>query len=148
MKNIRAFLLLAAAVFLTAGCYKDGTDHVSGELRITISPSVSGFAADGTTLDGSENYTAAVTVNYGVSVWDGGWTAEILESPQWVKVTPVMVTSTYPDTWGTGMHEFQDSGIEIAVSPNDGGERSFTLRISVPSGEFRDYVFRQEGAGK
>ncbi len=59
-------------------------------------------------------------------------------------LTTVDITTTYPDTWGTGMHEHQEKGIGLAVRPNDGQRRSFTLRISVPSGEFRDYVLNQE----
>lgn len=145
MKNIKAFILLVLAVSVTAGCYKDGTDYISGGLRISLSPSVTDFAADGSTVDGSENYSAAVIVNYGASYGGDGWTAEILEAPQWVRLSTVMITTTYPDTWGTGMFESQERGMEITVSPNEGGERLFTLRISVPSGEFKDYVFRQKG---
>lgn len=150
MKQINKSLTFLAAVALAfaalavSGCYKDGTDHMSSDVRISLFPAPSDFAADGTAIDGAEEFSASVVVNRGASLSREGWSAEILEAPGWVVLTMVDITATYPDTWGTGMHEHQEKGIGLAVSPNDGQRRSFTLRVSVPSGEFRDYVVNQE----
>lgn len=142
---LRLGLALALSCLMLSSCYKDGTDYVSSDVRISLYPAPAGFAADGTTLDGAETYSAVVTVNYGAAVSGGKWTAEILESPSWVSLKDVLLTYTYPDTWGTGIHENQEKGIEISAEPNGGPDRSFTLRIWAPSGEFRDYVVKQEG---
>ncbi|MCM1178207.1 MAG: hypothetical protein NC308_02125 [Clostridium sp.] len=148
MKNLKNILMPALALLslclLQSSCYKDGTDHISDAVRISLYPAPSGFAADGSTNDGAETYSAVVTVNYGASVSMGAWTAEILESPLWAVLKYVEQTSTYPDTWGTGIHEYQEKGIELSVEANAGGERSLVLRITSDSGEFSDYVIRQE----
>lgn len=150
MKQINKSLTFLAAVALAfaalavSGCYKDGTDHMSSDVRISLFPAPSDFAADGTAIDGAEEFSASVVVNRGASVSREGWSVEILEAPGWVVLTMVDITTTYPDTWGTGMHEHHEKGIGLAVRPNDGQRRSFTLRVSVPSGEFRDYVVNQE----
>ncbi len=142
---MRLGLAVMLSCLLLPSCYKDGTDYISDEVRISLYPEPAGFAADGTTLDGAETYSAVVTVNYGAAVSGGKWTAEILESPSWVTLKDVLLTYTYPDTWGTGIYENQEMGIEISAEPNTGAGRSFTLRIWAPSGDFRDYVVKQDG---
>lgn len=143
---LRRLMAMASGAIVLSGCYDDGTDYISDDVRISLYPSPSGFAADGTTMDGSETYSAVVTINYGASVSDECWRAEILDAPSWVSVSTVSLTTTCPDTWGTGLHEHQEDGIEISVYPNDGARRSFTLRISTLSGKYRDYIFDQEEA--
>lgn len=138
-------LAVAISCLMLSSCYKDGTDYVSDEVRISLYPEPAGFAADGTTLDGAETYAAVVTVNCGSSLAGGSWTAEILESPSWVTLKEVPLADTYPDTWGTGLHEYSEKGIEVSVGPNAAAGRSFTLRVSAASGKFRDYVVKQEG---
>ncbi|MCM1502453.1 MAG: hypothetical protein NC115_07290 [Bacteroidales bacterium] len=138
------FLAVAASCLLLTSCYKDGTDHISGDVRISLYPEIQGFEADGTTLDGAETYSAVVIVNRGASMDKGRWTAEILESPSWTNLKEVTLSSTYPDTWGTtGLHEYMEKGIEIALEPNPGAGRSFTLRVTASSGEFRDFTVSQ-----
>lgn len=138
-------LAVLAAVIMPLSCYKDGSDYVSEDCRISLFPAPVTFAADGTTVSGSESYAASVVVNKGSSVDKSGWTADVLETPSWVHCSVVDITTSYDDTWGTGIHDYSEKGVEIILEPNTGAARQFTLRISVPSsGQTKDFVFKQE----
>ena len=66
-----AALALAFAALAVSGCYKDGTDHMSSDVRISLFPAPSDFAADGTSIDGAEEFSASVVVNRGAAVSGG-----------------------------------------------------------------------------
>ena len=65
MKTFNRIIASALALLTAAACYDDGTDFIDNATRITLTPGVERFNADGTIEYGNETFVAAVGVNEG-----------------------------------------------------------------------------------
>ncbi len=146
-KNIIKFVALScAALFTFASCVEEyDNGAVDNATRVTLSPAVENFKADGKTDSGKANYTAAVLVNQGAVVSDLSWTASIAGKPSWVSVKEVDVTEDFKETFSGDEYKNSFKGITVTAQPNTEYKRSFTLNIEVEDGTVSTYSFTQLG---
>ena len=65
MKTFNRIIASALALSMAVACYDDGTDFIDNATRITMTPGVEQFNADGTLVSGNESFVAAVVINEG-----------------------------------------------------------------------------------
>lgn len=144
MKRLLNFIIVIfVGLAIAVSCYDDQTDFMSSDVRISLFPEPATFEADGTTTDGDESFAAVVTINRGSGVSDEPWTAEILNNVSWAHLSYLDVVSTNRDVLGEGSYDYHEKGVDIAVDPNTGSNRSFKLKITTDSGVSKEFTFTQ-----
>lgn len=146
MKTFNRIIASALALLTAAACYDDGTDFIDNATRITLTPGVERFNADGTLESGNETFVAAVVVNEGNALSDMAWEASIAGNPSWVKVQNTIVTTEFKESVSGAVHQITAPGVEIIAEPNQDWRRHFTLIIKTADNTEKSYEFEQLGA--
>lgn len=146
MKAFNRIIASVLALLTAAACYDDGTDFIDNATRITLTPGVERFNADGTLESGNETFVAAVVVNEGNALSDMAWEASITGNPSWVKVQNTIVTTEFKESVSGNVHMITGPGVEVLVQSNPDWRRYFTLHIQTADNTEATYKFEQLGS--
>jgi hypothetical protein len=146
MKTFNRIIASALALSMAVACYDDGTDFIDNATRITMTPGVEQFNADGTLVSGNESFVAAVVINQGQAVYDMAWKASVVGEPSWVEVKNTEVTTEFKEAVSGKVHYITSPGIEIIAQANPDWKRKFTLVISTEDKTEASFEFEQLGA--
>lgn len=141
---IKHITALAAFALIVAGCYKEHSAAEYDEVSIHLYPEVPVFNADGTTVNGDENYIGAVTIIKGTSTSDVHW-AYSYPNLDWVDVNMATYVSTYNDVSGKESYEVTEDGIQVNLKPNPSYKRKFDIIIKTDDGDSQTFTFTQLG---
>lgn len=146
MKTFNRIIASALALSMAVACYDDGTDFIDNATRITLTPGVERFNADGTLESGNESFVAAVVINEGNAMSDMTWEASVVGNPAWVKVQNTTVTTEFKESVSGNVHMITAPGVEVLVQPNPDWRRYFTLHIKTADNTEAAYRFEQLGS--
>lgn len=146
MKTFNRIIASALALSMAVACYDDGTDFFDNATRITITPSVEQFNADGTLVSGNESFIAAVVINQGQAVSDMAWEASLVGEPSWVSVQKTTVTTEFKEAVSGKVHYVNSPGVEVIAQANPDWRRKFTLLITTADKTEASYEFEQLGS--
>ena len=146
MKTFNRIIASALALSMAVACYDDGTDFIDNATRITMTPGVEQFNADGTLVSGNESFIAAIVINEGQAVSQMTWEPSIVGKPEWVEVKTTEVTTEFKEAVSGKVHYVTSPGIEIIAQANPNWKRTFTLLIKTADKTEATYKFEQLGA--